>query len=237
MGSARSGPETLAFLRPPCSRSNTLLLSTYQSSLNPTPAPSPTSSQPSLAVLSKRIHQYETPIRAAKRGLEEELARKSSTWVYLGRYRTDANRGGGYVSCYLARSTEPIPGKEPAKTNDLETYTLLQLSRRQMREALLRNRFLEAKWALTVSLALLRLDLDRWDALQPEGLGVQGHGLEEGAEPAAKKQPPAAAAPEAPEARKAAAAPPPEAPEAPLRPIVLRKVVGDPEAAVVPPPQ
>lgn len=127
------------------------------------------------------------------------MGRRSEQWTFLGRFRTDANRGGGFVYCYLARNSEAELEQTPSSLKIIESKSMIKLSRKQLQDAVVSGKFLEAKWALTVSLGLLRINLDIWVAVAPDGMGdFSVDGMEEAmADPAVgsdKSQPAAAGA-------------------------------------------
>ena len=62
----------------------------------------------------------EVPLVAAKRELLEELGRGADEWITLGTFRTDANRGSGYTTCFLARHTYLFPVEGRPFSDDLE---------------------------------------------------------------------------------------------------------------------
>ncbi|EGD79699.1 hypothetical protein PTSG_13086 [Salpingoeca rosetta] len=113
---------------------------------------------PSLAVLSSRLAQHEDPLKAAKDELAKEMGRRSRHWVNMGTYRSDANRGGGFVTCFLARRSEKLDESQRVSTDDLESKELVHLTRRELRRAVLAGKVLEVKWANTMALALLHLE-------------------------------------------------------------------------------
>jgi 8-oxo-dGTP pyrophosphatase MutT (NUDIX family) len=69
----------------------------------------------SLAVVGGIVEQGDADVEsAARRELREELGLVTEKLVPLGRYRTDSNRGAGWVNSFLARNCEPAPPKPPA---------------------------------------------------------------------------------------------------------------------------
>lgn len=82
-------------------------------------------------------------------------------WVYLGRYRTMANRGGGFLYSYLLMNAVPLvpDGGTPKylSTGDAESQKLLLLSKKEIAKAVARGDFKEIKWAATMSLSLLHM--------------------------------------------------------------------------------
>ncbi|KAL7537025.1 hypothetical protein ACHAXR_011883 [Thalassiosira sp. AJA248-18] len=85
-------------------------------------------------------------------------------WIFLGKYRTAANRGGGFLYSYLLKSAVPlIPGGGTLNyegTGDGESQTILFLSEEEVFKALSRGQFQEVKWTATFSLAILNLKDD-----------------------------------------------------------------------------
>eukprot|EP00045_Choanoeca_perplexa_P005820 m.48718 g.48718 ORF g.48718 m.48718 type:complete len:230 (+) comp13311_c0_seq2:155-844(+) len=110
----------------------------------------------SLAVISRHLDPYEDVLEGAKAELESEMHRVSDTWINLGEYRGDANRGAGLVTCMLARHSRPKTGKRH-ESQDLEQKEKVVLTRQALKDALLANKFLEVKWAAAAALGLLHL--------------------------------------------------------------------------------
>jgi ADP-ribose pyrophosphatase len=87
---------------------------------------------------------------------------ESKSWSFLGRYRTAANRGGGFIYTYLL--VDAVPLIEGGGTNafissgDEESQNLLLLNREQVIEAVMNGRFQEVKWAATLALGLLHMN-------------------------------------------------------------------------------
>ena len=83
------------------------------------------------------------------------------TWVFLGRYRTMANRGGGFLYSYLLMDAVPIVKRggtsEYVSTGDDEAQKLVTLTKEQVAVAVTRGEFQEIKWTATMSLSLLHL--------------------------------------------------------------------------------
>lgn len=109
----------------------------------------------SLAVISRHLNPYEEALQGAKDELLGEMQRVSDTWVALGEYQGDANRGAGSVTCFLARHSKST--SKPRDSQDLETKELVVLTPQALKDALLSNKFLEVKWAATAALGLLQL--------------------------------------------------------------------------------
>lgn len=87
---------------------------------------------------------------------------EAMSWVFLGKYRSMANRGGGFVYAYLLKDAVPLAegGGTAAyvSSGDTEPQALHLLSIDEVREAVMQGRFQEVKWAATVALGLLHMD-------------------------------------------------------------------------------
>ncbi len=111
--------------------------------------------EPSLAVVGGYMEPGEEPLAAARRELLEEAGYTSDEWIDLGCYPVDANRGMGSGHFYLARRAR-FSGK--AESDDLEEQETLLLTRKEVRDALIRGEFKVMAWAAAAALALLRLE-------------------------------------------------------------------------------
>mgnify|MGYP001221117611 CR=1 FL=1 len=113
----------------------------------------------SYAVVGGLVEPGEQPLTAARRELLEELGRSAApeNWLFLGRFRTDANRGGGFVNCFLARHTRPVPPEARMPSDDWESQQVVTLTRHELLQLVTEQHFGEVKWTATVALALLRL--------------------------------------------------------------------------------
>lgn len=82
-------------------------------------------------------------------------------WVFLGRYRTAANRGGGFIYTYLLKNAVPIleGGGTPdfQMSGDDEDQEIHLLTSDEMQQHVLNGHFQEVKWAATIALGLLHL--------------------------------------------------------------------------------
>jgi ADP-ribose pyrophosphatase YjhB (NUDIX family) len=84
-----------------------------------------------------------------------------SDWIYLGRYRTAANRGAGFLYTYLLKNAVPIlPDGGTVKfisSGDDEKQVVRFLPIKEAEERTLNGEFQEIKWAATHALALMHL--------------------------------------------------------------------------------
>jgi len=82
-------------------------------------------------------------------------------WVYLGAYRTAANRGGGFLYSYLLINAVPLVEgggtTEYKSTGDDESQKVLRLTKKEVENAIVKAKFKEIKWAATLSLAMLHI--------------------------------------------------------------------------------
>lgn len=87
---------------------------------------------------------------------------ESASWVFLGKYRTMANRGGGFIYTYLLVDAVPLVEgggtSEFVSHGDSEAQKLMMLSRDEVADAVMEGRFQEVKWAATLALGLLHLE-------------------------------------------------------------------------------
>ena len=110
----------------------------------------------SLATVGGHCEPGESPLQTAKRELAEELGFASDDFRDLGTYRTSANRGGGHVTCFLAYNARP--SRERTLSDEVESQSVVRLTRKQLEAALLNAEFREIKWSATAALALMHLD-------------------------------------------------------------------------------
>lgn len=123
----------------------------------------------SLAVIGGIIEPGESAEVAAMRELEEEMVDvRCDRLEFLGRFRTDVNRGMGWVNSFVAmdcihqkiesnRSDLEHKEKEEEEVGapDTERQDRISLSLSELRDAAREGKFLEVQWSNTVALALL----------------------------------------------------------------------------------
>jgi len=118
----------------------------------------------SLAIIGGIIEVGEDPISAARREVEEEMnGLVCEKFHFLGRHRTDVNRGMGWLNGFLA--TQCIRDSK-AKKNlflanevgvaDTEKQNLKSITLTELRQAAIEGKFIEVQWTATVTKALLK---------------------------------------------------------------------------------
>ena len=83
-------------------------------------------------------------------------------WIFLGRYRTAVNRGGGFTYLYLLKNAVPLLPNGGSElyvgTGDDEQQSIIHLSVHEVFDYLSQARFQEVKWTATFALSLLHLN-------------------------------------------------------------------------------
>ena len=129
------------------------------------------SSQESLAVVGGIIEPDEEALDAAKREVDEELHVTCNSWIPLGMYRTDVNRGMGWVHPFLARDCNYIKqvksnveeNADVQETNsnvgerDTEKQNIQSMTLSEVKAGVMNQQFIEVQWSNTVALAMLHL--------------------------------------------------------------------------------
>lgn len=118
----------------------------------------------SLAIVGGIIEPGEAPEAAARREVQEEMQQNCREFHFLGRYRTDVNRGGGWTNTYLATHCQKTKKElqhvaDEVGVADTERQDLRRITLNDLREAVLAGKFLEIQWSATVALALLHPEL------------------------------------------------------------------------------
>jgi ADP-ribose pyrophosphatase len=109
----------------------------------------------SLATVGGYVDEGEDPLEAAKRELLEETGYRAPTWIALGSYAVDGNRGAGNAHLFLA---DDAVWSQPSENDDLEQQELLLLSHAEIVQALCAGDFRVVTWAAAVSLAMVYLN-------------------------------------------------------------------------------
>jgi len=88
---------------------------------------------------------------------------ESEDWIFLGRYRTAANRGGGFIYTYLLKNAMPVlPNGGTINfvpSGDDEAQKMLFYTMDQIQQHVLDGNFQEIKWAATMANSLLHMKL------------------------------------------------------------------------------
>jgi len=114
----------------------------------------------SLAPVGGMIEKGESPLQAAKREVREETHHRCERWVFLGRFRTAANRGGGFCSSFVAQGCDRVPNEAQDNPFDFETQDQVIVTMDELRTALRRSEIKETKWVATFGLALMKMEVD-----------------------------------------------------------------------------
>lgn len=130
----------------------------------------------SYAIVGGIIEPGEEAAEAAEREIGEELGLNCTLLEFLGRYRTDVNRGMGWTNTFIASTCKQLAKDSPLRRKHLKTkndtkisstivggadtekYTTELMSLRQIYDAVLRGKFLEIQWTATIALALLSVN-------------------------------------------------------------------------------
>ena len=105
----------------------------------------------SLAPVGGYREPGEDPLIAAQREVLEETGYAAPTWIDLGHYPVEGNRGVGTAHFYLALDAQPVAERD---ADDLEEQELVFLSRDEMVAALDAGQFKLLPWVSIVALAL-----------------------------------------------------------------------------------
>lgn len=125
--------------------------------------------QESYAVVGGIVEPGEGVSAAALREVREELGLVCVTLIPLGRFRTDVNRGMGWVNSFVAKecrqgaeapARREFQGEDRANDEvgaaDMERQDFISLTVDELRDASRNGRFVEVQWSNTVALSLLR---------------------------------------------------------------------------------
>ena len=105
----------------------------------------------SLATVGGMLEKNEEPLDAAKRELLEEMGYESSSWVDLGSYILDPNRGVATMHLFLALDAKYI---SPPNSDDLEDQEIILLDQDDLEQALKAGEFKILAWTTVVALSL-----------------------------------------------------------------------------------
>ncbi len=108
-----------------------------------------------IATVGGYLEPGEDPLPAAQRELLEETGYSAETWVDLGRYVCDGNRGCGTANLFLALDATRVTAPN---ADDLEEQELLLLTRDEVEAMLDRGDMKVMGWVSAVVLALRHLD-------------------------------------------------------------------------------
>lgn len=124
----------------------------------------------SKAIIGGIIEPGEDPEAAARREVDEEMnGLHCEQFHALGRYRTDVNRGMGWLHSFLAtgcshdkanaNANEHVALPDEVGAADTERQDLKSITLTELRELARNGEFLEVQWTATVALALLHPEL------------------------------------------------------------------------------
>ncbi len=116
----------------------------------------------SLAIVGGIIEPNENAKDAAAREVNEELS-LDCEFEFLGRFRTDVNRGMGWVNSFIAHSCKKkspddnanVDTNEEVGAPDTEKQDIVSLSIDEVKKNVRKGEFLEVQWSNTVALAML----------------------------------------------------------------------------------
>jgi ADP-ribose pyrophosphatase len=127
--------------------------------------------KPYYAVVGGLFNLGETALECAKRELLEETGLEAESFIDLGRYRVQVNRGGGMLYTYLAKNC--YKSDKRRKSDDYESQEHRILSRNELIKVTLAGEVGEAQWVAAAALGLLyeehseHHDTPLIDALEP----------------------------------------------------------------------
>lgn len=120
------------------------------------------------AIIGGIIEPGEKAEAAARREVEEEMnGLRCENFHFLGRFRTDVNRGMGWVNSFLATKcshrdkqfTHHASQSDEVGVADTERQDLKAITLTELKESARRGEFLEVQWSATVAMALLHPEL------------------------------------------------------------------------------
>ena len=114
------------------------------------------------AIIGGIVEVGEKPIEAARREVKEEMdGLVCEKFHFLGRFRTDVNRGVGWLNSFLARGcTNHLKAQErhflmdEVGATDIEKQKVKSITLGELRKAVTLGKFIEVQWTATVTQAL-----------------------------------------------------------------------------------
>lgn len=118
----------------------------------------------SLAIIGGIIEVGEDPISAARREVHEEMnGLICEEFHSLGRFRTDVNRGLGWLNGFLAtkctrdsKILKPKAMESEVGVSDVEKQNLKSITLTELRQAVIQGKFIEVQWTATVAQAIVK---------------------------------------------------------------------------------
>eukprot|EP00960_Hanusia_phi_P046918 758105-Hanusia_phi.AAC.2 len=107
-------------------------------------------------LLGGYVKAGESADAAASREVLEETGMECKKMKFLGSFRTDANRGFGFLYAFLGQ--ECHKSSKAAESDDLEAQTPVYLDVKELRNEVVKGSFKEVKWTATIALALLSME-------------------------------------------------------------------------------
>lgn len=116
----------------------------------------------SLAIVGGIIEPHEEAANAAKREVNEELG-LDCKFKALGRFRTDVNRGMGWVNSFLAHDCQKkalstnnsFDPSDEVGSKDVERQDVISMGVDEVMQNVKDGKFVEVQWSNTVALAML----------------------------------------------------------------------------------
>jgi ADP-ribose pyrophosphatase YjhB (NUDIX family) len=116
----------------------------------------------SLAIVGGIIEPQEEAQHAAAREVKEELGLNCQMQL-LGRFRTDVNRGMGWVNSFIAHDCEKeslqdeskIDPNEEVGAADSEKQKVISMTLQEVVQRVRNGEFVEVQWSNTVALAMM----------------------------------------------------------------------------------
>eukprot|EP00536_Pseudo-nitzschia_multiseries_P012851 jgi/Psemu1/309441/fgenesh1_kg.512_\ len=121
----------------------------------------------SLAIIGGIMEAGEDPESTARREVEEEMdGLACQNFEFLGRHRSDVNRGMGWLNAFVAtqctrgpKTVKEISSADQIGAMDTEKQKLKSISLTELRQAVTEEKFIEVQWTATVAQALVKVYL------------------------------------------------------------------------------